>query len=636
MLLRKKHISKIFIFGITNLMFFMFSISPLQAQASNQTDISRNSSIEIEYQPGEDFTTVTQTITYEINSPKYFYSANTQFSILLQDYRVNPDESEKAFKKSTLKVSDSENEAITNYEIIEKPEGLELKVKRNKETTYDMPYMIKLTYKTHELTNIKGNITSIYVPGVSEQQQFTSNENGVLTEMNFNMKVIVPESAPIASEISPKTILEEFKDKKRIYSINGKDLIGKMGWIQFGNKQFNYFKITQFTPKTDYLIPTELNPLTNLLSTNIYKIVLPREFDENNQKIYYTKINPTPTKIEIDEEGNLIAQFEVPANENSKIVAEGVITMETLPSQKRNIPQINLTNYYELINDSTKNILDIEKYIESDIYWQKDSTEIITIAENLKSKSNTIEDLIRNNYNYVINSLEYDYEKVNSENPRLGALTALNIKSGVCMEYSDLMIAIFRAQGIPARTAFGYGNDPLINTSDNSFNTNSVSNSRIGHQWVQIWIPEYGWLSVDPTWGESGREYIGPDLDHILWSTVSNLSKNNVFDTYLFSANKVDASILSSFDIELKTINEQEFNDMKANGELKELSELKIAEQYPEHNDLTQNIKTTPLGKALVITLPSCIIIIILIFTLSVFTHLTRKIFTKSKVLSTN
>jgi transglutaminase-like putative cysteine protease len=634
----KDYIKRILSFSILTVGFTLListqSISKIYAE---DFDILRESQIEIDYSPEDDFATVTQTISYRINDPKYFYNSNTKFTILLQDYRATADKNERAFKKSTIKLSDSENESISNYEISEKEEGIEIKISRSRETTFDAPYKIVITYKTHELTSLKGNISSIYIPGVSDKQQFLNTENGITTKMDFIMKVYVPENAAIASEISPKSITEEFKNQKRIYTVNGKNLVGKMGWIQFGTKQYNYFKIVQNTPKTDYLIPTELNQITNLLSTNIYKIVLPREFEETNQKIYYSNITPKPTKIEIDNEGNLIAQFEVPANQNSQIVAEGIITMEKLPSGKKSIPNLSILEYLKIVNDSEITILDKNKYIQEDIYWQKNNKEIKNEADKLIADSDTIEELIRNNYNFVIEQLEYDYEKVNSENPRLGASLALSNGTGVCMEYADLLIAIFRAQGIPTRTAFGYGNDPLLsNLSDDTFNTSAVTNTRIGHQWVQVWLPEYGWLSVDPTWGETGREYIGPDLDHILWSTVSNLSESNVFDTYLFSANKVDSSILSSFDIELRTINQGEFTKQFEQGELNYLNDMISDDIYNNSNnsELNSNIKTTPLGKALVITLPSCIAIIFLVFLLTVFTHLLRRVFGKRDSLT--
>ena len=55
------------------------------------------------------------------------------------------------------------------------------------------------------------------------------------------------------------------------------------------------------------------------------------------------------------------------------------------------------------------------------------------------------------------------------------------------MEYSDLFLTLARAQGIPARAAFGYGYDARIG-----------ENQQDAHQWVQVYLPGMKeWLSID-------------------------------------------------------------------------------------------------------------------------------------------
>jgi hypothetical protein len=329
----------IIVFFVT-LTAFIFS-STKSISFAQAPDIERSNNMEINYSPESDFVTVTNTISYKINDAQVYYDANTKLTFLVQDYKMKPDATERSFKKSTLTISDSDNNNITDYTIAEKLEGIELKIGRNRQITSFSPYEVKIQYKTHELLSIKGNITSIFIPGISKDQEFQNTDSGIVTQLSFNVKVIVPESTSPASEISPSSIKEEFANQKKIYSINGSDLIGKMGWIQFGTQQYNYFKIVQTAPKTDYIIPLELSKLTNLLSTNIFKIVLPRDYSETNQKVYYKNITPKPTKIETDIEGNIVATFEVPANETTEIVAEGYISIE----------KVNRTNSELLLPD---------------------------------------------------------------------------------------------------------------------------------------------------------------------------------------------------------------------------------------------------------------------------------------------
>jgi hypothetical protein len=74
------------------------------------------------------------------------------------------------------------------------------------------------------------------------------------------------------------------------------------------------------------------------------------------------------------------------------------------------------------------------------------------------------------------------------------------------MEYSDLLITMLRAQGIPSRAVFGYGYDPS--------KKNTLPEK---HQWVQAYIEGTGWVSIDPTWGNTSRRFIGSDFDHFSW-----------------------------------------------------------------------------------------------------------------------
>lgn len=56
---------------------------------------------------------------------------------------------------------------------------------------------------------------------------------------------------------------------------------------------------------------------------------------------------------------------------------------------------------------------------------------------------------------------------------------------GVCQDFAHLMIAMLRSFGVPARYVSGYIHRP-----------NKESQS---HAWCEAWIPQLGWLGVDPT-----------------------------------------------------------------------------------------------------------------------------------------
>lgn len=62
---------------------------------------------------------------------------------------------------------------------------------------------------------------------------------------------------------------------------------------------------------------------------------------------------------------------------------------------------------------------------------------------------------------------------------------ALSLGRGVCQDFSHIMLAVCRIQSIPARYVSGY----LYNNG----------HTAASHAWVDILVPERGWVSLDPT-----------------------------------------------------------------------------------------------------------------------------------------
>ena len=82
------------------------------------------------------------------------------------------------------------------------------------------------------------------------------------------------------------------------------------------------------------------------------------------------------------------------------------------------------------------------------------------------------------------------------------AAEALALGRGVCQDFSHLMLAACRSQGIPARYVSGY----LYNNGQRA----------ASHAWVDVYLDGQGWVSLDPTHnreqtGEYVRVAIGRD-----------------------------------------------------------------------------------------------------------------------------
>jgi transglutaminase-like putative cysteine protease len=81
-----------------------------------------------------------------------------------------------------------------------------------------------------------------------------------------------------------------------------------------------------------------------------------------------------------------------------------------------------------------------------------------------------------------------------------------NGKTGYCEQYASAMAVLVRAAGIPARVAIGYTSGYVVN------DYRSIT-TQDAHAWVEVFFPQYGWITVDPTPLSDGRSYTPPYMN---------------------------------------------------------------------------------------------------------------------------
>lgn len=308
-----------------------------------------------------------------------------------------------------------------------------------------------------------GEVWEISIPRLSESSLFSS----------YFVTLSVPTSFGQEAYLSPKPRQRLDNGGKQEFKFNIEDVASTGIVAGFG--QFQVFSFT-----LNYHLE---NPLARTATT---EIALPP--DTAFQRVYYQRLNPKPTDIHIDPDGNWIATYELKPRERVDVVAVGSVQIfATL----RNFPQ------------PTKDSLN--KNLQSTNYWQSSDTHIKSLAANLKTPKAI--------YNYVVNNFSYDYSRVKPNVDRLGAINALNQPTiAICMEYTDAFIALARASGIPAREINGYAY-----TENPDIQPLSLVNDVL-HAWPEYYnVNKEAWIPIDPTWGSTtgGVDYFNKlDLRH--------------------------------------------------------------------------------------------------------------------------
>ncbi len=141
----------------------------------------------------------------------------------------------------------------------------------------------------------------------------------------------------------------------------------------------------------------------------------------------------------------------------------------------------NLT-IYNSINKSNHDIAtDLSKYLIAEKDIESDNPKILETAANLKK--NTDVETVVNSFNYVKDNIRYELKK------EIGAEKVLETGVGKCMDFSDLLVALCRANKIPAKSVFG------IVVDENAENPL--------HAWPEVYLKKQGWVLFDPTTGHS-------------------------------------------------------------------------------------------------------------------------------------
>jgi len=327
----------------------------------------------------------------------------------------------------------------------------------------DSTNTFKLEFDQEKLFEINGNIWEVIIPTIDR-------------DARRNYKVVLHLPRTTDKKIS---IAKPKPDDIRQNEIVWNNVTDKTIYAVIGDKQYYRLKLN-YHLKNPKLVPVYTD------------VAFPP--DTLYQKVYLTSLNALPSKTMTDEDGNFLARYILKPNQNLEISYEGLAEIDTKP---RDDVRPVIAGMFE---NQKSYLLTAEKY------WILDNA---GIASDLKDS--------RAIYEYVTDKLRYNYEELNNKNlKRMGANKALQFPDkAVCMEFSDLFIALAREKGIYSREVEGYGF-----SHDQTIRPISLI-SDILHSWPEYYDTKASlWVPMDPTWeNTSGIDYYSSfDLNHITFA----------------------------------------------------------------------------------------------------------------------
>ena len=315
-----------------------------------------------------------------------------------------------------------------------------------------------LSFDTSDVAKQYGKIWEINIPGIANPDEFQS----------FVVEVKVPPSFGKPAYTKPYKPLDSL--------VFDKNQLGKSGIsISFGDKQIYSFHLV-YHIKNDNLYPKDV------------EIALPPT--TNYQTVFIQNIEPKPSNVLMDKDKNWLAHFSLLPMQKMDVTVDGKAEVRLIPET-------------EELSDQ-----DMMIYLEAKPYWQATDPGIEKLAQKLRTPEAI--------YKFVVTALKCDFSRVTDDKPRLGAVNALKSPdSAVCLEYTDLFIALARAAGIPAREVDGFA------YTENSRERPLSLVKDILHAWPEYYDKQKKtWVMVDPTWGSTtgGVDYFSTlDFDHFVF-----------------------------------------------------------------------------------------------------------------------
>lgn len=211
---------------------------------------------------------------------------------------------------------------------------------------------------------------------------------------------------------------------------------------------------------------------------------------DNQEILEEIKFNIPPSDILTDKWGQKTALFsfkDVKPGESKDIKVETVF-------KTSDVRYFIYPEYVGSLSDIPPDIKD--KYLADDEKYQVNSEIIKKTLNDATGDETNPYWIMRKIHQYVIGHLHYLMDGMWDTAP-----TVISNTHGSCSEYSFVFIALCKAAGLPTR----YVGSTWIKKDE-------ASTDEVYHRWVEVYLPNYGWIPTDPTHGdrESPRDQAFP------------------------------------------------------------------------------------------------------------------------------
>ncbi|MDX1430503.1 MAG: transglutaminase family protein [Rhodothermales bacterium] len=207
---------------------------------------------------------------------------------------------------------------------------------------------------------------------------------------------------------------------------------------------------------------------------------------DERQKCFSFRLDIEPSSQAnsyVDHAGNVVHYFDIAA-QHAELRLESRAVVDVV---RPVIPTEDDSTSWELLDRSVETG-DFWDYLhESQFIRQSEALMLLADTIDLARRQPPLS-LLRELSRQIYSGFEYQPLTTHANSP---IDEALENRAGVCQDFAHIFIALARRLGIPCRYVSGY----LYHRSvDHDRSAQDAS-----HAWVEAYLPEFGWLGLDPT-----------------------------------------------------------------------------------------------------------------------------------------
>lgn len=153
-------------------------------------------------------------------------------------------------------------------------------------------------------------------------------------------------------------------------------------------------------------------------------------------------------------------------------------------------------------------------YLVEEADFDYSDQEVYDLAKSIKQNTDTPEEAVKETIRWVVKNIAYSSAITVDYCYNEKASTVLDKGYGDCVSMSRIVVALLRAQGIPARTMGGclsqsvrcsavFAVVPFMEIPTTELVEGDFKKRGFLHEWVEFYIPSTGWQRIESTSGQA-------------------------------------------------------------------------------------------------------------------------------------